>query len=231
VELRQRLKIRPLWIAIGLVIASITCASLILGEAYRQRALVENMRERGTEITFYPGESKFPSWCELDLTLRVRSIGAPGLVVSDADLSALRDFPNLEELTVSCKEPNRIRDISHLASLKNLKRLGLFHATLADISVLGELHNLESLGLGDCDVLNLDPARNLTHLEILILSELTLDDLSPLEDLPKLKSLSLFEASVNSLNLVQRIGALHRLQKRNGQIGFHGSLGSGIRAY
>ena len=73
-----------------------------------------------------------------------------------------------------------VSDVSALASLKNLKSLGLWKTDVSDVSSLARLTNLEGLNLGGTGVSDVSALANLTNLEWLYLNYTAVSDVSPL---------------------------------------------------
>jgi hypothetical protein len=66
----KRIKIRPFWVLIGLVLITLAGVGSILWEAQRQRALIEEFEAKAI-IELVEEESMLPTWLDLQQTRRV----------------------------------------------------------------------------------------------------------------------------------------------------------------
>ena len=115
---------------------------------------------------------------------------------SVSDLSPLAGLTNLERLGLW---QNSVEDLSPLAGLTKLTELYLGINSVKDLSPLAELTNLESLFLDSNGILNLSPLAGLIKLTRLSLSGNSIKDLSPLTGLTNLKWMSLAWNSISDL--------------------------------
>ena len=115
---------------------------------------------------------------------------------SVSDLSPLAGLTNLERLGLW---QNSVKDLSPLAGLTKLTELYLGINSVKDLSPLAELTNLESLFLDSNGILNLSPLAGLTKLTRLSLSGNSIKDLSPLAGLTSLRWMSLAWNSISDL--------------------------------
>ena len=86
----------------------------------------------------------------------------------------------MKELYLAGEE---VSDISPLAGLTGLTRLGLHHNDISDISTLAGLTNLKWLNVGDNDISDVSPIVGLTNLTWLAIDRNNISDLSPLDGL------------------------------------------------
>lgn len=96
------------------------------------------------------------------------------------DISALSKLNKLEYLDAI---DNKIKDVSPLATLSNIKTLRLSINEIEDISSLNKLSSLTNLQLGSNKIKNVSPLRNMTNLKVLQLEKNPIDDFSPLDNL------------------------------------------------
>jgi len=133
-----------------------------------------------------------------------------------ADLTGLEYCTNLDYLYLYL---NQITDISPLASLTNLTRLGLDgNYWIVDISPLANLSSLVSLSLGVTGISDLSPVANLTNLKYLYLYSNQISDISPLANLTSLTFLSLDDNQISDLSPVANLTSLTSLSLGGNQI-------------
>lgn len=104
------------------------------------------------------------------------------------DLTGLEYAVNLEKLIVSNEQ--KIKNISQIEGLKNLKDLTIGQITNADFNRLTNIKSLESLD-AEGSFLNIDGIKNLTNLNTLTLTSGRLSDIKPIAELSNLKKLYL----------------------------------------
>ena len=119
-----------------------------------------------------------------------------------SNLSALKQFPNLETLYLdSC----RIEDVSALGELTSLKELSLIGNSITDISALGGLTQLTYLNLSGNSIEDITPLAGLTELTYLDLSRNDITDVSALASLTKLETLNLSRNSIEDYSAVEAL--------------------------
>ena len=106
----------------------------------------------------------------------------------------------------------RISDVSPIASLTNLKALGLGANQIIDISPLQSLTNLTVLNLPSNQISDIRPLQTLTNLTSLDLASNRITDISALKSLTKLTSLDL---SVNQIHDTSPLKSLTNLTEVN----------------
>ena len=112
----------------------------------------------------------------------------------DPDISVLKDAKNLKELYLASSSVSDT-DISALAGLTNLTRLGLAgNRNLSDLSPLSGLTNLKWLDLRDCNISDISSLSGLTNLKWISFERNNISDFSPLDGLPELTTI------IDSLN-------------------------------
>jgi internalin A len=105
------------------------------------------------------------------------------------DVSAIGNLESLEELDLN---GTGIWDISVLSNLTGLHKLSLHDCLkLRDISPLKSLINLKELDVSLTEITDISALSNLRHLEVLDISNTQVADLTPLQRLPKLKELNI----------------------------------------
>ena len=104
-----------------------------------------------------------------------------------------------------------MRDVSALASLTNLKGLGLNDTAVSDVSALANLTNLEWLVLRDTGVSDVSALAGLTNLEWLMLEHTGVSDVSLLARFTNLKLLYLTGTAVSDVSALARLTNLRSL--------------------
>lgn len=141
------------------------------------------------------------------------------LTVQARDLSPLASLRNLHELELfTC---GRVRDISPLAKLENLRVLSLERTSVRDIAALTGLRQLESLNLAHTTVHDLRPLSKLPRLHTLYLGHnFMLRDLTPLSSIKALRKLDIEEArsATKDLSALKSMGKLEDLGLRHSQL-------------
>ena len=117
------------------------------------------------------------------------------------------DVKNITELNLSGIGYKKIRDISALCSLPNLKYLDLSSNQISDISVLGSLKKLRDLDLSYNQISDIRALSGLINLNSLFLCCNQISDINALGSLTKLTDLNL------NGNQISNISALHGLTK------------------
>lgn len=148
----------------------------------------------------------------------LRKLEFVSLTVQAKDLSALASLRNLLELELfTC---GRVRDITPLAKLENLRVLSLERTGVKDVGALNGLTQLESLNLAHTSVQDLRPLEALSKLHTLYLGHnFRLRDLTPLSSLKALRKLDLEGArsATKDLSALKALGKLEDLGLRRSQ--------------
>jgi Leucine-rich repeat (LRR) protein/tRNA A-37 threonylcarbamoyl transferase component Bud32 len=115
-----------------------------------------------------------------------------GKSLTNGDLSALVEFPDLQ--TLSLQDNGAITDLSPLAELSGLTALNLMGTGATDLSPIAALTSLEELELANPDLADLTPLAGLTKLKVLYLDDggmtsSAITDLAPLAGLVNLEKL------------------------------------------
>jgi hypothetical protein len=153
-----------------------------------------------------------PSLRSLDLTG-----GSLGAGWKDSDLSALKDFRHLEELTIF-EDGFTDAGLAHLGEMTGLRKLTLYcgYRTDASLAFLGRMKGLRSLSLLGSSATDaiLDTVRPLPHLERLELTDIPITDdgLSRLVGLDRLEFLRIFNAKIDGRGLAS-LARLPRLRE------------------
>lgn len=129
---------------------------------------------------------------------------------SITDLTPLRFFPDLEELTLS---ENNITDLTPLSQLYNLTHLNISGNPIDDISPISGLTNLKNLKLYRIQggVKNLKSIKNLTNLKILFIGK-GFENLEALSSLKKLQYLAvLYNPIISDICTIKNLTLLERL--------------------
>ena len=115
-----------------------------------------------------------------------------------SDLTGLEHATQLEELRLW--QHREIRDISPLAGLTKLRKLGLGDNVIRDISPLTGLTELRELHLGGNQIRDISPLAGLTQLWNLALYRNQIRDISPLAGLTQLSTLHLAENQISDIS-------------------------------
>jgi internalin A len=137
--------------------------------------------------------------------------------VEAADLSPLGGASKLRSLNLSkgalCSKSQRaalsLNFASDLTSLRNLELGAVGFVT--DLSPLAGLKRLEKLGLRGLELDNIGPLSGLTQLRDLVLTQNPVSDLSPLSELPHLRQLHLASGELSNLAALAQILTLEDL--------------------
>ena len=99
------------------------------------------------------------------------------------DISAVKNMPDLEELSVG---DSKVTDISALENLKKLRYVGLSRTKIDSISALKNCENLRRLDISNTEVDDLSPLKNCANLNSINISETRIQDLEVLLNMKKL---------------------------------------------
>ena len=124
------------------------------------------------------------------------------------DVSPLVGLSSLESLYID----GPVNDLTPLARLSRLKRLGLTATRVRDLSPLVDLSDLEVLHLNESPVGDLAPLRKFIRLEELSLANTQARNLSPLTRLPQLRILYLDRNQVADLESLAGLSSLTDLR-------------------
>lgn len=130
-----------------------------------------------------------------------------------SDLSELSGFAHLESLAISQTpfEQTQVMDPSPLATLINLRSLGLYMSRIRSSDFLSSLKNLKTLSLGGTLISDLSPIAELKELQSLDIRDSRVTDLRPLVGLSLLADLTLSGAQVPGLAGLSDLPDLKRL--------------------
>ena len=144
-----------------------------------------------------------------------------------SDLTGLEFATNLTELYVGAewveaerewKNSNSVSNLSPLAGLTNLTRLGLRDSNISDISPLVGLISLTRLGLRGNNISDISALAGLTNLIWLDLWENTIRDISPLVGLTNLTELWLGGNNISDISPVAGLINLETLLLRDNNL-------------
>ena len=124
------------------------------------------------------------------------------------DISALSSLKNLKSLNLG---GNQISDISDLRNLTNLTKLKLYENQISDISAIGNLTNLTELRMGSNQISNISAIGSLTNLTCLALNENRIKDISALRNLTNLTYLWLYSNQINDISALSNLTNLTML--------------------
>jgi hypothetical protein len=123
-------------------------------------------------------------------------------------LSALAGLSNLRTLDKISVNANGFSTLSELTALEDLD---LSSTPIVSLTPLSGLSNLRSLYLGWTSVADLTPLASLTQLRTLMLTRTSVSELSPLSQLSNIETIGLSHSPVSDLQAVQRMTSLVRL--------------------
>ena len=138
-----------------------------------------------------------------------------------SDLTGLESATNLTELFLGDEyveaedrwlNSNSVKDLSPLAGLTSLIRLGLRKNNISDISAVAGLTNLILLDLNNNNISDISALEGLTNLTWLNLWYNTISDISALEGLTSLKALSLGGNTISDISMLAGLTQLERLE-------------------
>ena len=133
---------------------------------------------------------------------------AEGRLINSNSISDLSPLAGLTLLTKLGLGNNSIANISPLAGLTLLRFLGLWENSISDLSPLTGLTLLTDLRLRTNNITNLSPLARLTNLTWLDLGNNSISDISHLEGLTNLTTLNL---EINSISDLSHLEGLTRL--------------------
>ncbi len=125
------------------------------------------------------------------------------------DLTGLASAKNLTELNV---RDNPLSDLSPLASLTTLHYIHFQNTEVADLSPLVSLTKLRELQFRDTEVADLSPLSGLHELEVINASETRITSLAPLAGLKNLQKLDTVHSDITDLSPLAGLTNLTRLR-------------------
>ena len=176
-------------------------------------------------------------WIDSNLEKRMREVTQ----IYDRDIlySDVKDITNLDlSMGWETADTDKIKNISALSNMKNLKYLNLDRNIVSDISNLSALTNLETLYLDNNNITDINSISELIKLEDLVLSRNNIIDISALKDLinidisvleglANLTTLSLgYNREISDFSVLGKLTNLRELTLRHNMIGDISMLGS-----
>ena len=146
-------------------------------------------------------------------------LDAPNANISD--LTGLQHATNLTELFLGDEyveaedrwmNSNSVKDLSPLAGLTSLIRLGLRNNNISNISAVAGLTNLRLLDLNNNNISDISALEGLTNLTWLNLWYNNISDISALVDLTSLKELYLGGNTISDISVLTGLTQLERLE-------------------
>ncbi|MGE5392071.1 MAG: protein kinase domain-containing protein [Deltaproteobacteria bacterium] len=142
------------------------------------------------------------------------------------NISALKNFSNLEKLSLG---HNKIKDISALSGLTSLQYLDLRNNQINNINALSGLTDLQDLNLISNKISDISVLSNLNNLKKLSLSYNQLNDISALSGLINLKTLLLSDNMIGDISSLSGLTNLNYLSISSNQISDISSLSGLIK--
>lgn len=150
--------------------------------------------------------------------LKLRDLELSNLRITGEALAVVGNISTLNKLYLGTYSPKGERNLSALASLKNLELLDLRENQISadDLAEVAQISSLKHLCLANCKVENgaLQNLKSLEHLEVLDLAKNVLNPakIKELAQLPALITLDLNSSNVNDQALADLATVLPRLQ-------------------
>lgn len=136
-------------------------------------------------------DGKIKSFKGLEKAVNLVSVDV--VEVYNADVTILKELPNLEDVTF---ESSKVTDLNWMTDLKAMKRLDISRASVKSYDGIEKLTNLEKLYLYDYEAENADAFKNYKNLRVLSWEHPgNLSDVSTLSGLDTLEDLSIWNAS------------------------------------
>lgn len=233
-SLRKRKKVRRGFFA-AVAVAVILC-TVTAGVGYFSRQSGQSGQDTESALSDRSGQGTEPdqsgdyvSWEDAGLTDHVmnwkddalESAIRAELGITDGDVM-LSDVFDLTEMDLDYSDNDgngKIRDISALSELTNLKTLKLERNDLTDISALSNLPNLSALYLnGNSNLTDISAVKDLTSLVTLEIGSTGVSDLSALSGLTKLKTLNAPGNAISDVAPLKDLTNLETLNLKNNQV-------------
>lgn len=128
------------------------------------------------------------------------------------DISALKYFENLVDLTIHVTE---VSDLEPIKNLKKLEELNISLSPVENIDALKGLVNLKYLYIYNCPVSDLSPLTSLTELNVLSLTNCPVTDYSDLKSLVNLTNLWITDCPISDIEPVKDLTNLTDIRIRN----------------
>lgn len=212
----------------GLLTAAVAVVILCAGTAAMGYFSRQSTGQSGQD-TETSQSGNYVSWEDAGLTDHVmdwkddalESAVRTELGITDGDVM-LSDVYDLTEMDLDYSGKNdsgKIKDISALSELTNLRTLKLERNDLTDISALSDLTNLSALYLnGNSNLEDIGAVKNLTSLVTLEIGSTGVSDLSALAGLTKLKTLNAPGNGISDLTPLKNLTNLEILNLKNNQV-------------
>ena len=147
-------------------------------------------------------------WKDANLEAAMREV--TGIYDRDIVYGDVKDMTELYlDKDGATEDAAKIKDISALRYLTNLKCLSMSFNSISDISVLGELNNLEELWLAFNPIGDISVLSKLTNLSYLNINAIGIGDISVVGTLTNLKQL---HAGGNEITDVSALGEMTNLE-------------------
>ena len=147
---------------------------------------------------------------------QLESLNIGGIGNHVSDLSPIANLTNIKHLHLG---GNPITDLSPIANFTQLETFGFDdNVPLTDISVLADMENLIRVGMWGPRFRDMSPLVNLPNIETLDLCGNEISEIPSLKNVPKLKNLYVFGNNVSDVSILQDLTNLERLNLRNNNI-------------
>ncbi|MCP4295563.1 MAG: leucine-rich repeat domain-containing protein, partial [Proteobacteria bacterium] len=128
---------------------------------------------------------------------------------SITDLSPLKEFVNLQSITLAHVD---VPDLTPLKGLVNLKEIYINEVSIDDISLLAGMPNLESITIENTSVSDLKPLQKLTKLKIVMLYDNQITSINPLKHLSELRKVKIGDSNIKSLAPLKNLQKLELVE-------------------
>lgn len=149
------------------------------------------------------------------------SNSGPANKLSESDMQALKQLPQLEELFLHGLD---LRSLTFLAGMPNLKVLWLNFNQLGDLAPVQQLKELQVLSIAVNKVRDLSPCAGLTKLRMVNVSGNQLESLAGLEGHKSLSQLFFANNQISNIDSLNKLTGLQTLWGRNNKISDIGPL-------
>ncbi len=142
------------------------------------------------------------------------------LIFNDEDnkIKNLTNIQNLINLRTLYINDSNIRDTSFLSDLVNLETLHLENNKITDISTLSNLTNLKNLDITANEVNHISSLKNLSNLHCLRAGNNKISDINPLSSLVNLEDLCINTNQISDISPLSKLAKLEYLNLENNQI-------------
>jgi Leucine-rich repeat (LRR) protein len=136
--------------------------------------------------------------------------------ITNCMLETLDSFSTAEYVPIP--EGSKIKDITGIEFMKNVRTLSLSFHHISDLSPLASLTKLENLHLSKNDIKDITPIERLTRLKKLFLSANVIEDISPVKRLTNLDWLFFIDNQIEDISVLSNLRNVTLLRLNENQI-------------